>query len=96
MSGSAFGGYLALQGDFNYVGDRFTDVQNKPVQTLDSYFISNARASWRSSSDRWEAAVFVKNIGDEEPAAFIFDLTTTFGMAQVNRHAGAAMVRRHP
>ena len=79
-----FGGYAALQGDFNYVGDRFTDVQNKPVQTLDSYFIGNARAAWRTSDDRWEAALFVKNIGDELPAAFIFDLTTTFGMAQVN------------
>ena len=78
-------GVAAIQGDFSYVDDRFTDVQNRSLQELDSYIIGNARASWRTEDDHWEVAVFVKNIGDAHPASFIFDLTTTFGMAQVNQ-----------
>ena len=80
----AFGGHLALQGDFNYVGDRFTDVQNKPVQLLRSYTVGNVRASYLSADDQWEVSAFCKNVTDKHPAAFIFDLTTTVGMNQVN------------
>lgn len=80
----ALNGFAALQGDFSYVDDRFTDVQNRSLQELDSYVLGNARASWRTGDDHWEVSVFVKNIGDVHPASFIFDLTTTFGMAQVN------------
>ncbi len=61
-----FGGTVVAQGDFVYVDERTSNTINHPVLDLDSYVIGNARVSYRTADDRWEAAFFVKNIADAE------------------------------
>ena len=79
----ALNGMAGIQADFSYVDERHTDVQNQPVQLLESYVIGNARASWRTNDDRWEVGLFVNNIGDVQVPSFIFNLAS-LGYAQIN------------
>ncbi|MCC7411884.1 MAG: TonB-dependent receptor [Gammaproteobacteria bacterium] len=70
-------GHLAVQGDFNYVGDYQASVLNSPATEIPQYVIGNARLSYRSGDERWEAAVFVKNIADAGIRSYAFDLAAS-------------------
>ena len=63
-------GKFLLRGESSYTSEVFHDVFNgeAPFQAgtaEDSYWISNARLIWRPQDDRFEAQLFVENIGDE-------------------------------
>jgi len=67
-------GTVALQGDFNYVGDYQAYTPNSPATEIPQYVIGNARLSYTSGDERWTAALFVKNIADADIQTYAFDL----------------------
>ena len=71
---------LAVQGDFQYRSKHFFSLTRAPASTQTGYAIGNARLSYQTADDRWEAAVFVKNIADEEYLVQTFDLAAILGM----------------
>lgn len=73
---------LAAQVDVNHVGKRFYDSVNHPVTQLESFTKVNARLSFGSSDDTWEAAIFVKNLTDEQNSTVRFPLAANLGMSQ--------------
>jgi len=68
-------GTLTLQTDFNYQDEVYFDALNNELLSEDSYWIWNARASWKSLDDHWEVAAFGRNLGDEEYMVYAFDLS---------------------
>ena len=70
-------GMLAVQGDFNYAGSYQASVLNSPATKIPDHIIGNARLSYTSDDERWEAAVFVKNIADAEIETYAFDLVAS-------------------
>jgi iron complex outermembrane receptor protein len=58
-----------------------TDLAN-PFFRQEAYWLSNARLTWRSSSETgWTVAAAVTNLGDEEYFTGRFDGRTGFGYA---------------
>jgi len=78
----AFGGNMVAQADFNHQDDHFFDITNKPVSAEDAYTVWNARLAYKTDDDKLEAAVFVKNLTDEEYRVYTFDFTAIGGFNQ--------------
>ena len=78
----AFGGTLALQGDFRYVDDQKFNLATSESVLEDSYFVFNARLDYTTSDEHWNAAVFVKNLFDENYRVFGIDGTLFFGSSE--------------
>ena len=55
------GGHIFITGVYNY----FDEMEVPNGLILDSYSLMDARVGYRHASDRWNAAVFVRNITDE-------------------------------
>jgi iron complex outermembrane receptor protein len=77
-----FNGSVAIQGDFQYRSEHFFSLTKAPASTEDGYVIGNGRLSYTTDDDRWEAAVFVQNIADEEYLVQTFDLGFILGMTE--------------
>ncbi len=75
-------GNLALQADFSYTDDRFHNIRNFDAQNMESVWLLNARVSWFSPDERWEATVFAENLTDENYVHTGFDLATLCGCAE--------------
>ncbi len=75
-------GNLALQADFQYRSRHFFSLTKAPASTQTGYAIGNARFSYTTEDDVWEAAVFVNNIADEEYLVQTFDLGFILGMTE--------------
>ncbi len=75
-------GNLAIQGDFQYRSEHFFSLTRAPASTEDGYVIGNARLSYTTQDETWEAAVFVNNIADEEYLVQTFDLGAILGMTE--------------
>ena len=71
----AFGGTLALQGDFTYSDNFCFTVLCAPVDREGSYFIGNVRATYFSPDDRWRVTAFVNNVGDEAHRLYSLDIS---------------------
>lgn len=75
-------GTFLLRGESSYTSEVFHDVFNgrAPGQSStvqDAYWVSNARFVWRPQDDRFEAQLFVENIGDEIYAQSLVAAATT-------------------
>ncbi len=68
-------GSLQLQLDFSYQDDVFFNSANDPLFKQDGYWLWNARASWTSPDERFEVALWGRNLGDEEYLTYAFDLS---------------------
>jgi iron complex outermembrane receptor protein len=64
----------------------YFDNINAPGTKQDAVALFNARVSWLSSSD-WEVAAFVRNLTDEVPLNYAFDLSGQLGYVQQSYHA---------
>ncbi|MBZ0172715.1 MAG: TonB-dependent receptor, partial [Phycisphaerales bacterium] len=71
-----FGGMMAVQGDFHYVGEQFFDIANNPIATESSYVVGNARLAYTSGDQRWQAALWVKNLADTEYRSYVIPVTS--------------------
>lgn len=79
---AAFDGFLAIQGDFQYRSEHFFSLTRAEAVTQSGYGIGNGRLSYETEDGRWEGAVFVNNIFDEEYLVQTFDLATVLGMTE--------------
>ncbi len=73
------GSELAIQLDTNYISRRYANLRNFDAHTMDANIVGNARVFWYSPDRKWEASVFVTNIGDERTLTERFDLATLCG-----------------
>ncbi|MFQ5661053.1 MAG: TonB-dependent receptor, partial [Gammaproteobacteria bacterium] len=78
-------GTLTPRVDVAYEGEK-SGLAGTAGLVIDSYTLINARLTWRSADDTWEAAFSATNIGDTEYLYNTFDLTG----------AGAAWQSTHP
>lgn len=74
-----FGGQLAATASFNYVSEFWDNIRNFEASELPSYVLGNARLTWTSQDDTWQASVFVNNIADERYYTIGFDLANATG-----------------
>jgi iron complex outermembrane receptor protein len=81
-SGSA----LAAQVDGNYNTSVYFDNINAPGTKQGSVALFNARLSWNSPGDRYEVAAYVKNLTDEVPLNYAFDLSGQLGYVEQSYH----------
>jgi iron complex outermembrane receptor protein len=79
------GSALAAQLDGNYNTSVYFDNINAPGTRQGSYSIFNTRVSWYSPSDRYELAAFVRNLTDEDPLNYAFDVSD-LGYVQQSYH----------
>lgn len=82
LPSTALGFTPYAQLDFYWQDDVFFDASNKPYLAEDSYGLLNARVGVRSADNRWEAAIWAKNLTDEEYIAYALDLTAS-GIVEV-------------
>ena len=78
----AFGGTLAVQGDFHYRSEHFFSLTQAEAVTENGYAVVNARISYATADQKWEAAIFANNLFDEEYLVQTFDLATVLGMTE--------------
>jgi len=83
----AFGGSLAVQGDWSYVDDRYYSSVNHPIQQGDSYTVGNVRLSYESGNGNWYTALFVENVTDEERTVYSADLAFAGGGYGIESYA---------
>jgi iron complex outermembrane receptor protein len=72
-------GTMAVQADFAYSDTSFTNITNFDSTEMDSWFLGNLRLSYTTADNRWQAEVFVENVGDELIEQLGFDLSTLAG-----------------
>lgn len=58
-------GTLSLRGDASWRDDFFTEPSNRPETFVPAYWLLNARAAYRFGEDRFELAVWGRNLTDE-------------------------------
>lgn len=80
----ALGGMMAVVASFNWQDDTYYDIQNYDISKADDYIVGNARLQWTSQDERWQAAVIVENIGDEDYVSYTFDFTGPGGFNQLH------------
>ena len=77
------GGFIPrAQVDFKYVDDHFLEPNNREVLKEDGYILVNARLGFKQENGPWEAAVWVKNLGDETYFSAAQDLFGALGFSE--------------
>jgi len=59
-------GALRFFVDYGWIDDQYSDPSNGPLYEIDSYGLIGARITWVPASERWELAVWGKNLTDKE------------------------------
>lgn len=72
-------GLLSLHLDASYNDDTFYDAANQSALAQEGYWIANTRLALTADDDRYEVALWAKNVFDEEYITFGFD-TAAFGL----------------
>lgn len=78
-------GTLALHLDSVYTDDQFFDAANTERISQKGYWISNGRLALRSEDDRYDLALWVKNIEDKHYTTYALDLQAFFNYDIMNR-----------
>lgn len=73
----------SVQVDWQYQGDRFSNVSNHPVTHLRSYWLFNARVALSDEDARWEVALWGKNIFNKEYEVAATDLGSTRRLLEI-------------
>ena len=69
------GAGLAGQVSVNYVGKQYFNVVNEEVTAGGQYTLVDARLTYSSPGDAWEASLFVNNLTDERSLTYSYDIT---------------------
>ena len=75
----AFDGSMAIQGDFHYRSKHYHSLTRAEAVTENGYHVVNARLSYTTGDEKWEAAIFANNLTDEEYIVQSFDLAAALG-----------------
>jgi iron complex outermembrane recepter protein len=73
-------GSLTPRVDVSHQGELFTNGANAATNLIESYTLSNARLTWRSSDNSWESSLEVTNLTDEYYFLTRFDQFTLTGI----------------
>ncbi len=76
------GAAIAIQGDVHYRSEHFFSLTQAQAVTENGYAVVNSRVSYTTADQKWEAAIFVNNLFDEEYLVQTFDLATVLGMTE--------------
>jgi iron complex outermembrane receptor protein len=68
------GGSVTPRLDVSYTDQVYASAVNASTNLIDGYTLGNARLTWRSAADAWEAALEVTNLTDEYYYVTLFDL----------------------
>ena len=68
----ASGNEVALSTDFSYTGDQYFEVNNDSQMAQDGYWLLNTRAELTTADGNWSAALWGRNLLDEEYLANSF------------------------
>jgi iron complex outermembrane receptor protein len=71
------GGNLVAQVDFSYSDSYFFDTDNASLDVSDSAVLWNGRLSWRFHGDKFEIALFGRNLADKQKIIEGFDIFDT-------------------
>ncbi len=69
-------GSMTLQLDGFYVGEQYFNTINHPTALAEAYAVFNASVGYIAPSGRWDANVFVENLGDEEFVTYAIDVSS--------------------
>jgi iron complex outermembrane receptor protein len=72
---------MGLQSNFKYTDDMFRDAFNDPYNFTESYTTVDARVWLAGNNGKWEAALWAKNLTDEEYTEQAFNFVDLTGMA---------------
>jgi len=75
-------GMIRLRADLSYTDKVYQDPQNTESIAQDSFTLTNLRASYEQTSQRWELAAFVTNATDEEYIIAGLQALASFGTAE--------------
>jgi iron complex outermembrane receptor protein len=75
-----------LRADYNYTGRKYyNNAQDEVISSLEGYGLLNLRAAFGPADDRWEVALWARNVTDE---AYIVDATDLRDFGFVPRYYG--------
>ena len=80
----AFGGKLAIGGDFQYSSSYYYNLRNFDADKFGAYFVLNTGISWRTIDRTWEFRFDVKNVTDKRVGVQGFDLAVFCGCNEVS------------
>ena len=76
-------GILTLRGEYFYRDEMFITQFEDDRAGVESIAITNARLSFESNNGRWNAAIYGKNLGDEDYAQHIITIQALLGQVAV-------------
>lgn len=92
------GSNLGFHYGISYQDDTFFGANNDPTTLGPAYSLHNARVTWISPDQSWEASLFGTNITDERAVQSILSFLTLFGTVQttyVRPEEWALTIRKH-
>lgn len=76
-------GYFNARAEYQFVGSRYSDVQNSPGAKLEAYHIVNGQIGWEK--DNFKVYAFGRNLLDERPLSYGFTYAPGATVAYVGR-----------
>jgi iron complex outermembrane receptor protein len=76
------GSQIALRYGISYQDDTFYGANNDPLTFAPAFSLHNARVTWTSPDDSWEAALFGTNVTDERAIQSKLNFLNLFGTVQ--------------
>jgi iron complex outermembrane receptor protein len=73
------GGSTELGGSVTYSSSFYDNLRNFSSDKLDGRTLGNADISWKSSDERWNVGMFVKNLTDERYPTVGFNSSSNCG-----------------
>jgi iron complex outermembrane receptor protein len=92
------GSQLALRVGASYQDDTFFGANDDPLTRSPAHTIGNARITWISSDNTWEAALFGTNITDERAIQSKLNFLNLFGTIQttyIRPEEWAMSIKKH-
>ncbi len=86
---------VAFQADLKYTDDMYKEATNNPLARTDDYIVTNGRISLAGADEKWELAVWGKNLSDEDyrEQVFVVDFFGITGdLYNAPRTYGASMI----
>ena len=63
---------MAFQADMKYTDEMYKEATNNPLAETDDYAVVNGRVSLIGADEKWELAVWGKNLSDEDYREQVF------------------------
>ncbi len=75
-------GKVTLHGDYSYTSRRYYDITGRVSRSGDPYSLVNARISFTPDNERFNVALYARNLTDARYLSYIGDVTSSFGLQE--------------